>query len=82
LLHQVATAALSPADVQPVQQCANRRCDIEILLDELVAVEIERSCLRMACGRRAKYDLLVLATGSPANFVECYDLMTIGSGAR
>ena len=68
LLYQVATAALSPADVAVPIRSLLHGSNIEILLDELVAVDIERSCVRMASGRRAKYDLLVLATGSQYDY--------------
>jgi NADH dehydrogenase FAD-containing subunit len=65
LLYQVATAALSPADIAaPIRAIVNRNPRIRDLLDEVMAVapSVRRVCL--ASGATLDYDLLVLATGA------------------
>jgi NADH dehydrogenase len=64
LLYQVATAALSPADVAVPLRSLLRSANIEILLEEAEGVELESACVRTRSGRRLQYDFLVLATGS------------------
>jgi NADH dehydrogenase FAD-containing subunit len=68
LLYQVATAALSPADIAaPIRSliCGN---NTEILLDEVVGVEAERSVVQTGGGREIPFDFLVIATGSQYNY--------------
>jgi NADH:ubiquinone reductase (H+-translocating) len=68
LLYQVATAALSPADVAVPLRSLLRSANVEILLDEAEAVELESGCVCTRSGRRLQYDFLVLATGSRFNY--------------
>ena len=68
LLYQVATAALSPADVAVPIRSLVHSANVEILLDEVVGVEVESACVRTSSGRRLGYDFLVLATGSRFNY--------------
>lgn len=68
LLYQVATAALSPADVAvPIRALLNAP-NMEVLLDEVVGVDRDRSIVRTASGRSIAYEILVLATGSHGNY--------------
>ncbi|HKN85483.1 MAG TPA: NAD(P)/FAD-dependent oxidoreductase [Nitrospiraceae bacterium] len=68
LLYQVATAALSPADVAVPIRSLLRRANVDMLLEEAEGVEFESSCVRTRSGRRLQYDFLVLATGSRFNY--------------
>jgi NADH:ubiquinone reductase (H+-translocating) len=68
LLYQVATAALSPADVAVPIRALLHAPNVEMLLDEVVDVEVERACVHTASGRQLAYDFLVLATGSQFNY--------------
>ena len=64
LLYQVATAALSPADIAaPVRGVLGRYENIEVILAEVEAVEIETRRVRTG-EREFEYDYLVLATGA------------------
>src|SRR5882757_10524000 len=64
LLYQVATAALSPADIAaPVRGILGRYENIEVILAEAQAVDIEARVVRTS-DREIHYDYLVLATGS------------------
>ena len=64
LLYQVATAALSPAEVAVPIRALLRSRNTEIHLDELIGIDCDRSCVRTAGGREWRFDYLVLATGS------------------
>ena len=65
LLYQVATAALSPADIaEPIRKMLGRYASVEVMLGAVTAIDVTArawSCSRMA--RRA-FDILVLATGA------------------
>jgi NADH dehydrogenase len=68
LLYQVATAALSPADVAVPIRSLLHSPNTEMLLDEVVDVDLGRSCVRTVDGREIDFCLLVLATGSQYNY--------------
>ncbi|MCH8203301.1 MAG: NAD(P)/FAD-dependent oxidoreductase [Proteobacteria bacterium] len=64
LLYQVATAAVSPADVAvPVRSLFRGDRNIRVLMDEVIDVDVEGRVVLSRSGRY-KYDYLVLATGS------------------
>jgi NADH dehydrogenase len=64
LLYQVATAALSPADIAaPVRGVLGKYENIEVILAEVQAVDVETRRVRTR-EREFKYDYLILATGS------------------
>jgi NADH dehydrogenase len=64
LLYQVATAALSPADIAyPVRSILRRQRNASVLLAEAVAVDRLARELVLSDGR-LRYDYLVLATGA------------------
>lgn len=64
LLYQVATAALSPAQIaQPIRSILRRQENAEVLLGEVIAVDRAGKALLLR-ERRLPYDLLVLATGA------------------
>lgn len=65
LLYQVATAALSPADIAvPLRGIVRGYSNTEILLDEVIGVQLEQR--RVLCSRSGalEYDFLVLAPGT------------------
>ena len=71
LLYQVATAALSPADIAvPIRAVpeAGRRPHLDVLLDEAVGVDLERRCVLTGGGNSRPYDYLILATGSEYSY--------------
>jgi NADH dehydrogenase len=64
LLYQVATAALSPADIAyPVRSILRRQRNASVLLAEAVAVDRPAHEIVLSDGR-LRYDYLVLATGA------------------
>jgi NADH dehydrogenase len=64
LLYQVATAALSPADVAwPIRHILRSQRNATVLMEEVVAVDAERKCVRTNVGEIA-YDYLIVSTGA------------------
>ncbi|WP_207485708.1 NAD(P)/FAD-dependent oxidoreductase [Arenibaculum pallidiluteum] len=69
LLYQVATAALSPADIaEPIRHVLNRHRNVEVILGEVVGIDVERRMVRLAEGGFVPYDRLVIATGSTHSY--------------
>jgi NADH dehydrogenase len=69
LLYQVATAALSPADIaRPVRRILGKYQNIRILLGEAVDVDTAARVVRLAGGTMLPYDRLVIATGSKYSY--------------
>ena len=65
LLYQVATAALSPADIaHPVRRILSRYPNIEVLMGDVVEIDTEGLAVTLAAGRRLPFDRLVIAAGS------------------
>jgi NADH dehydrogenase len=64
LLYQVATAALSPADVAwPIRGILSRQANVQVLMAEVTAVDAATKYVRTATDTYP-YDFLVLATGA------------------
>lgn len=64
LLYQVATAALSPADIAtPIRTILRGKANIAVLLAEVSGIDLEHREV-LAEGRRLPYDVLVVATGA------------------
>jgi NADH dehydrogenase FAD-containing subunit len=65
LLYQVATAALSPADIaSPIRAVLSRQSNATVLLGKVVGVDKERRAVLLEGGARLGYDALILATGA------------------
>ncbi|WP_035693253.1 NAD(P)/FAD-dependent oxidoreductase [Azospirillum halopraeferens] len=65
LLYQVATAALSPADIAtPIRSILSRYPNVDVILGAVEGVDTAARRVRLAGGRAVPYDRLVLATGS------------------
>jgi NADH dehydrogenase len=64
LLYQVATAALSPADIAaPVRAILSSFPNVEVILAEVQAIDTARQKVRLTDGE-LDYDYLILATGA------------------
>jgi len=64
LLYQVATAALSPADIAaPIRAILSKRRNMEVILAEVSAIDVEAKKVRTSDSEIA-YDYLIVATGA------------------
>jgi NADH:ubiquinone reductase (H+-translocating) len=69
LLYQVALAVLSPADIaQPIRSIFSKKRNIEVLMDEVVAIEADTRAVVLRTGARISYDYLILGTGSTHSY--------------
>jgi NADH dehydrogenase len=69
LLYQVATAALSPADIATASRVLLRdQKNAQVLMSEVVGVDADRQRVHLAEGDDLPYDHLVLATGAAYSF--------------
>ena len=65
LLYQVATAALSPADIAwPIRHILRGQDNVTVLLAEVVGVDVARRRVLLSGAEPIAYDHLVVATGS------------------
>jgi NADH dehydrogenase len=65
LLYQVATGALSPANIAaPLRNLLKRARNCAVLLGEAAGIDVQKRELLLADGSRLPYDSLVLAPGS------------------
>lgn len=83
LLYQVATAALSPADIaRPIRRILGKYRNISVILGEVVAVDVTARTVRLAEGRTLAYDQLVIATGSEYSYFGHSDWARLAAGPR
>ncbi|WP_312489103.1 FAD-dependent oxidoreductase, partial [Sphingomonas sp.] len=69
LLYQVATAALSPADVaEPIRHVLGRYSNIRVVLGEVTGVDSGARQVTLSTGEMLSYDRLVMATGSTSSY--------------
>jgi len=69
LLYQVATGALSPADISaPIRQILHKNRNTRVLLGEAHDIDPKRRVLTLADGATFEYDTLVVATGSKTTY--------------
>jgi len=65
LLYQVATAALSPADIAgPIRSIFTDATNVRVILDEVIGVDTLRNGVQLQSGTELRYDWLILATGA------------------
>lgn len=83
LLYQVATAALSPADIaQPIRAVLRRQQNVTVLLDEVTGIDTSARRVKTRSGTARKYDYLVLATGSQYNYFGHDDWPRLAPGLK
>jgi NADH dehydrogenase len=69
LLYQVATAALSPADIAaPIRRVVSRHANIDVMLNEVTGIDTADRRIMLADGAVVSYDALVIATGSAHSY--------------
>ena len=69
LLYQVALAMLSPADIaSPIRQAMRKAKNVDVLLEEVEAVELGARQVKLSSGALLQYDYLIVATGSEKSY--------------
>jgi NADH dehydrogenase len=69
LLYQVATGALSPADIAwPVRWLLSSQRNAEIVMAEVNGIDVDGRTVRLSEGRCIAYDYLILATGAAHSY--------------
>ena len=65
LLYQVATAALTPAEIAvPIRHILRGQRNAEVLLDRVIGVDASGQTVKTSSGLNVHYDALILATGA------------------
>src|SRR6266540_1937449 len=83
LLYQVATAALSPADIAaPIRSILRRQANTTVLLAEATAIELAAREVVLADSGRLPYDYLVLATGARHSYFGHNEWETLAPGLK
>src|SRR5882762_8633855 len=83
LLYQVATAALSPADIaEPIRKILRRFRSVDVVLAEVTGVDVSARAVCLAAGDRVRYDVLVLATGATHSYFGHADWARAASGLK
>ncbi len=69
LLYQVALAALSPGDIaQPIRTIFRDQPNIDILMDEVIAVDSAARSVHLRSGAQLDYDYLIVGTGATHSY--------------
>jgi NADH dehydrogenase len=83
LLYQVATAALSPADIaEPIRVVLRHQRNATVLLDEVVGVAAADRRVQLRFGGARSYNYLVLATGSQYTYFGHSDWPRLAPGLK
>jgi NADH dehydrogenase len=65
LLYQVATAALSPAEIaQPIRSVLKKQVNTRVLLDAVTGIDVEHRLVQTASRGQLPYDSLIIGTGA------------------
>ncbi len=82
LLYQVASAALTPADIaQPVRTILRTQANARVMLAEVTGIDLAHHCLT-ASGLTVPYDYLVLAPGAVDNYFGHEDWRAFAPGMK
>src|SRR6266581_353690 len=82
LLYQVATAALSPADIAaPVRAVLSRCKNVEVILAEVESVDVDAKKVKTA-DQDIDYDYLILATGARHSYFGHNDWEKLAPGLK
>lgn len=82
LLYEVATAALSPADIaEPIRRVFSKQKNTEVLLAEAKSIELDKQQIVLSDGR-INYDYLILATGLTHSYFGHDDWIPYAAGLK
>ena len=83
LLYQVATAALSPAEIaEPIRKILRSHRNIYVVLGDVSGVDTSNKQVKLSDGKYLPYDYLVLATGSSYNYFGHDDWEPLAPGLK
>jgi NADH dehydrogenase len=83
LLYQVATAALSAADIaSPLRRIVRGSSNVTVMLDEAIAIDRVRRTVCLATGESVAFDYLVVAPGSCTSYFGRDDWRTYAPGLK
>ena len=83
LLYQVATAALSPADIaRPIRRILGRYKNIDVLLGNVTGIDTAARTIKTDAGAIGPYDKLVIATGSVYSYFGHPQWLAVAKGPR
>jgi NADH dehydrogenase len=83
LLYQVATAALSPAEIAvPIRAILHDHPNVQVLMDEVAGVDVANRHLLTRDGAEQNYDYLILATGAEYNYFGHGDWPQLAPGLK
>jgi len=83
LLYQVALAVLSPGDIaQPIRTIVRNHKNVDVLMDEVVAINTAEQQVTLKAGPKIEYDYLVLATGSTHSYFGHDEWATLAPGLK
>jgi NADH dehydrogenase len=83
LLYQVATGALSPADIaSPIRSILRKQRNAATLLAEAADFDLDRQEVLLTDGERIPYDYLIVATGSRDNYFGHDEWHTLAPGLK
>jgi len=83
LLYQVATAALSPADIAaPIRVILRHQQNATVLLDEVIGIDAAARRVETRFGAAQTYDYLVVATGSQYTYFGHNDWPRLAPGLK
>jgi NADH:ubiquinone reductase (H+-translocating) len=83
LLYQVATAALSPADIaRPIRRILGRYKNIDVLLGNVTGIDTAARMIKTDAGAVGPYDKLVIATGSVYSYFGHPQWLAVAKGPR
>jgi NADH dehydrogenase FAD-containing subunit len=82
LLYQVATAALSPADIAaPIRGILSRQANIAVILGTVTGIDVSGRAVLLG-ERRVPYDQLILATGARESYFGHDEWAAVSSGLK
>jgi NADH dehydrogenase len=83
LLYQVATAALSPADIAwPIRAIFSAQENVRVVMGDVTAIDRQARLVRTASGQCYPFDYLVLATGATHSYFGHDDWGEVAPGLK
>src|SRR3984957_19412065 len=83
LLHQVALAVLSPADIaQPIRSLMRDHPNVNVLMDEAIGFDLPQQRVQLKTGVQLEYDSLIIATRSTHSYFGRDDWAKLAPGLK